>query len=337
MRGLIFTGGERAELREFPDPVAGPGQAVVAIKASGLCGTELPRFRSESGSEIISGHEPAGVIAELGPGAPPGLAVGDRVMVHHYEGCGACEMCAIGFEQGCLHGHVTHGSTAHGANAELMLVPARSLVHLPEELSFEAGTAIACGAGTAWSGLRKMGVSGRDTVAVFGQGPVGLSATMCAKAMGARVIALDVAPDRLAFAQQVGADHIIDSRSGDPVEAIRELTGGAGVSASIDTSGNGAARNQALQCLRMFGRACYVGKGAPTEIDINTDVIWRNATIFGSWTFTKGELIEIARFMVEAEVPLEQLVTGRFPIQDAERAYREFAAGAAGKFVLTLP
>lgn len=333
MRGVIFTGNERAELVEFPDPTAGPGEAVVRIRASGLCGTELPRFRSESGSEVIAGHEPAGVIEELGEGAPPGLAVGDRVIVHHYAGCGVCEVCSAGFEQGCLRGHVTYGSGAHGANAEFMKVPARALVQLPDELSFEAGAAIACGTGTAWSGLAKMGVSGRDTVAVFGQGPVGLSATLCAKAMGARVIAMDIAPERLEFARELGADHVVDSRSEDPVAVVKELTGGAGASASVETSGNAVARNQALQVLRIFGRCCYLGKGPATSIDITPDVIWRNATIYGSWTFTKAELVEIARFMVEARVPLDRLITGRFPLERAEEAYREFAGGAPGKYV----
>ena len=100
MRGVVFTGNRAAEIREFPDPHAGPGEAVVKVRASGLCGTDLHRYRAAEPTEMITGHEPCGVIAELGPGAPDGLALGDRVMVHHYRGCGVCEMCtleAIGF------------------------------------------------------------------------------------------------------------------------------------------------------------------------------------------------------------------------------------------------
>ena len=94
-------------------------------------------------------------------------------------------------------------------------------------VTFEEGAAIACGTGTAWNELKKMDISGRDTVAVFGQGPVGLSGTLSAKAMGARVIAVDVVPERLTLARELGADHVINSRDTDPVAAIRDLTRGA--------------------------------------------------------------------------------------------------------------
>ncbi len=184
MRGIVFKGNRKVELRDFPDPHAGPGEAVVKIRASGLCGTDLHRYRAAEPTDMITGHEPCGVIAELGSGVPDGLAIGDRVMVHHYSGCGVCEICAMGYEQLCPQRHVTSGGgTGHGANADYILVPARTLVHLDEQLSFEAGAAISCGTGTAWNGLKKMAVSGLDTVAVFGQGPVGLSGTLSAKWM----------------------------------------------------------------------------------------------------------------------------------------------------------
>ncbi len=134
--------------------------------------------------------------------------------------------------------------------------PSRTLVSLPDELSFEEGAAISCGTGTAWNGLRKMGISGRDTVAVFGQGPVGLSGTQCAKVMGARVIAVDIVPERLALAKKLGADHVVNSSEIDPVTAIQELTSGAGASAALETSGNPNARSQILQSLGIFGRCC---------------------------------------------------------------------------------
>lgn len=132
-----------------------------------------------------------------------------------------------------------------------------------------------CGTGTAWNGLNQVGVSGQDTVVVFGQGPVGLSGTLSAKAMGAKVIAVDVVPERLNLARRLGADQVLNSRETDPVSAIRDLTGGAGASASLETSGNPAARQQVLECLAPFGRCCDVGVGEPAEIDFNRDVIFK--------------------------------------------------------------
>ena len=103
MRGIVFTGNRGAEIRDFPDPHAGPGEAIVKIRASGLCGTDLHFYRGSVGAETISGHEPCGVIEELGAGAPDSLKVGDRVVCHHYSGCGTCELCCMGYEQLCPH------------------------------------------------------------------------------------------------------------------------------------------------------------------------------------------------------------------------------------------
>ena len=334
MRGVTFKGNREAEIREFADPQAGPGEAVLRIRASGLCGTDLHRYRDAAPTDLITGHEPCGVIEELGPGAPPGLKPGDRVMCHHYAGCGVCEICAMGYEQLCPRGHITFGGgTGHGANADYMLCPARSLVHLPDELSFEAGAAISCGTGTAWNGLRKMGVSGQDVVAVFGQGPVGLSGTLSAKAMGARVIAVDVVAERLRLATELGADYTVNAAAGDAAQAIIELTGGLGATAALETSGSPAARQQTLAGLRPFARACYVGIGFPAEIDFNRDVIFKVLTIYGSWTFSKAELIEIARFFVDTGAPLEQLITHRYRLDDAIEAFQTFDGATTGKCV----
>ena len=337
MRGVIFTGNRQAEILEFPDPQAGPGEAVVKIRASGICGSDLHWYRASEPTDMITGHEACGVIQELGPGAPLGLKVGDRVIVHHYAGCGICEICAMGYEQMCPLGHVTYGGgTGHGANADFILVPSRSLVYLSDELSFEEGAAISCGTGTAWNGLKKMDISGRDTVAIFGQGPVGLSGTLSAKAMGSRVIAVDVVPERLALAKGLGADNVINSQEADPVAAIQELTGGMGASAALETSGNPTARSQVLQCLRPFGRCCYVGEAGPASVDFNRDVIFKVATVYGSWTFSKSELIEIARFMVEARVPLGKLITHRYSLDQAVEAFRMFDTATTGKCVFVL-
>ena len=337
MRGVIFEGNRKASIREFPDPKAGPGEAVIQIKASGLCGTDLHRYRGDDPVTMITGHEPCGVIAELGTGSPETLKVGDRVMCHHYSGCGICEICSMGYEQLCPTGHVTYGGgTGHGANADYILVPSRTLVHLHDSLSFEEGAAISCGTGTAWNGLQKMNISGRDTVVVFGQGPVGLSGTLSAKSMGARVIGVDVVSERLELSKELGADHVVNASNDDPVAAILELTGGLGASASLETSGNPTARQEVLQCLAPFGRCCYVGVGGPAEIDFNRDVIFKVITIFGSWTFSKAELIEISRFFVETRAPLSKLITHRYSLDQAEEAFQEFDSSTTGKCVFVM-
>ncbi|MGH7049563.1 MAG: alcohol dehydrogenase catalytic domain-containing protein, partial [Acetobacteraceae bacterium] len=197
MRGVVFTGGRELGLIDFPDPTPGPGEVVIEIKASGMCGSDLGPYRAPKGGAsaalglgaaagpVIAGHEPCGVIAALGPGvASPAWSLGARVMVHHYRGCGLCPYCRTGWTQMCDAGAIVFGITGHGGHAPFMKVPASTLVALPDSLSFAAGAAISCGTGTAYGALRRIRLSGHDTIAILGQGPVGLSATQLARAMG---------------------------------------------------------------------------------------------------------------------------------------------------------
>lgn len=337
LRGMVFLGNRQVAIRDFPAPEPGPGEAVVAIRAAGLCGSDLSLYRGDREAPWVGGHEPCGVVAALGPGVA-GPAVGTRVIVYHYSGCGACRYCRSGWEQLCaLGGHRVYGFGANGGNAEALVIPARELVPLPDELSFEEGAAIACGTGTAYAALVRLAVSGRDTLAVYGQGPVGLSATLLGKAMGARVVAIDVAPARLALARELGADEVVDASAADPVAAVRALTHGEGADATIDCTGNATARAQAVRSARVFGRACFVGEGGTVELTPSPDIIHRHLTLHGSWTFSTVLLEECARFIVDRRVPLHHLITGRFTLDQAADAYRQFADGAPGKFVLVLP
>ena len=335
MRGVVFTGDRKLEIREFPDPVAGPGEAVIKMGASGICGSDLSPYRAQSAQANISGHEPCGTIAELGPGVV-GWKVGDRVMIHHYAGCGTCKYCRIGYEQLCVHGHEVYGFSAHGGNADYMLVPARCLVNLPDELSLAEGAAIACGTGTAYMALKKLDVSGRDTLAVYGQGPVGLSATLFGKAMGSRVVAVDVSPARLELARALGADVVLNPNDVDPIQAIRDLTHGEGADATLDCTGNATARAQTVRSARVFGRACFVGEGGTVTLEPSPDIIHRHLTLYGSWTFPNVGIEECARFVVDRSVPLARLITHRFRLDQAAEAFQLFDGGASGKCVFVM-
>ncbi len=344
MRGVVFLGERKLEFQEFPDPVPGPGEVVLEIKASGMCGSDLKFYRIKGGAQamglggdgspVIGGHEPCGVVAAVGPGVDPAEAkLGDRVMDHHYLGCGTCPHCLDGWSQLCLEGFVVYGATAHGAHAPYMKVPARTLVPLPEELSFTTGAAISCGTGTAFGALRRLDIGAGDTIAIFGQGPVGLSATQLASAMGAKVIALDIGSARLARAQEFGAEHRIDPGSDDPVDAIKALTGGVGADLTLECSGAPEARVAAVRSLRTWGRACYVGEGGEVTLEVSKDVIRRQLTLIGSWTFSKYGQADCARFVVEQNIDVERLFTHRFKLEDAEAAYQLFDRQTTGKGV----
>ena len=343
MRGVVFLGNRKLELREFPDPTPGPGEVVVAMKASGMCGSDLHPYRAAGnaaaalglgggGEPVVAGHEPCGVVAERGPGVSEADApIGQRVMVHHYKGCGRCKHCRVGWAQLCRQGIVVYGMTGHGGHAPFMSVPAYTLVPLPEPLGFAAGAAISCGTGTAYGALKRLDVSGRDTLAVFGQGPVGLSATMLGRAMGARVIAIDVAPERLALAREFGAEAVVIARAADPVAALRELTHGEGVETAMDCTGNPEARVAAVRSAATWGRVAFVGEGNTTTFDISQDMIRRQLTIHASWTFSCAGQAECARFVADRRIPLDRLLTHRFTLEQADEAYRLFDTQTTGK------
>jgi threonine dehydrogenase-like Zn-dependent dehydrogenase len=347
MHGVVFLGERALELRDFPDPRPGPGDVVLAMKASGMCGSDLHPYRASrsggaarslglggAGGPCIAGHEPCGVVVERGPGVPEADApTGARVMNHHYKGCGHCKHCRAGWAQLCPHGIVVYGMTGHGGHAPFMTVPASTLVPLPEELSFEEGAAISCGTGTAYQALRRLDVSGRDTLAVFGQGPVGLSATMLGVAMGARVVAVDVSGPRRDLGRQFGADAVVDPGATDVVAALKALTDGEGVDAALDCSGQPDARLAAVRATRTWGRIGFVGEGNQVTFDVSPDLLRRQLTLHASWTFSTLIQEECARFIVRRRVPLARLLTHRFRLAEAADAYRLFDTQTTGKGV----
>src|SRR5881296_2323522 len=345
MRGVVFLGNRKLEIQEFPDPTPGPGEVVLEMKASGMCGSDLHPYRAAGNAAaalglggghgpVVAGHEPCGVIAERGPGVSEADApTGQRVMVHHYKGCGRCKHCKVGWAQLCRQGIVVYGMTGHGGHAAYMTVPAYTLVPLPDSLSFEEGAAISCGTGTAYGALKRLDVSGRDTLAVFGQGPVGLSATLLGRAMGARVIAIDVAPERLALAREFGAEHVVNAKDADPVKAIHELTRGEGAETTMDCSGSSEGRLGALQSAGTWGRVAFVGEGGQTTIDISKHMLRRQLTVPASWTFSAVGQEECARFVADRKIPLARLLTHRFRLEQADEAYRLFDTQTTGKGV----
>jgi len=347
MKGVVFPGDRKVEIREFDDPVPGPGEVVLEIKASGMCGSDLKFYRAAggpaslgfktAGGPVVAGHEPCGVVVAVGLGVAPNQAwVGMRAMQHHYRGCGVCPHCATGWMQLCVEGVAeVYGITGHGAHARYMKCPARTLVELPEELSFETGAAISCGTGTAWGALQRLGLQGDHTIAIFGQGPVGLSATQLAAQMGARVIALDTSVERLARAREFGADVVLDPTAvDDVVKAIRELTHGRGAHASLDASSSSVARRQAVQCVRTWGKACYVGEGDTVTLDVSNDLLRRQVTLIGSWTFSTVGQAECARYVADRGVEVDRLFTHRWKLDQAEEAYRLFDTQTSGKGVI---
>ncbi|HZQ71897.1 MAG TPA: zinc-binding dehydrogenase [Burkholderiales bacterium] len=346
MRGAVFLGERKIEIRDFPDPTPGPGEVVIEMKASGLCGSDLKFYRSAPGEAqaslglgnlkepFIGGHEPCGVVAARGPGVAEREApIGQRVMDHHYSGCGVCKHCRVGWSQLCKAGITVYGVTAHGGHAQYLKVPARTLVPLPDELSFVEGAAVSCGTGTAYGALRRMNLAGGSTLAVFGQGPVGISATLLGAKMGARVIAVETNSDRLKLAKQMGAEHALTPEEFQ--QRQKDLTKGEGVDLALDTTGAPAARLAAVRAAKTWGTVCFVGEGGDVTLDVSRDMLRKQLTLIGSWTFSAMGQAECARFVVDNGISLEKIFSHRWSLDQADEAYRVFDRQSTGKGVIT--
>jgi threonine dehydrogenase-like Zn-dependent dehydrogenase len=335
MKGIVFLGDRKLEVRDFPDPAPGPRDVVVQMRASGMCGSDLPPYRSANPLPVVRGHEPCGVVVARGSAVSEDEApIDQRVMIHHYSGCGLCKYCRVGYSQMCITGkHLVYGATANGGHGEYMTVTPSMLVPLDDALSFEQGASISCGTGTAFDALRRLDVSGRDTLAIYGQGPVGLSATMLAKAMGVRVIGVDFSPERRKMALDFGADVVIDPAADEPVAATKDLTHGEGATTTLDCTGNPDARVNAVKSAAPWGRVCFVGEGNTATFNVSPDIIHKQLTIHGSWTFSSVGQAECAQFIVDHKVDLDPLLTHRFKLDEAESAYQLFDTQTTGKGV----
>jgi len=339
MMGAVLPGNSTVTLREFPIPEPGHGQVLIKTKSSTICGSDIRAIYREhigKGPEgyqnKIAGHEPCGQIVEEGPGLKR-FKKGDRVIVYHISGCGVCYDCRRGYMISCTSPlRAAYGWQRDGGMAPYILAEEKDLVALPDELSYTDGAQVACGFGTVYEGLEKIGISGNDAVLVVGLGPVGLAALMLAKAMGAdKLIGVDVVAERLEVAQRLGlADHVLKAGPKN-VEEIRSLTNGHGVERAFDASGSDKGRLTAIQAARKWGRIALVGEGGTLGLSPSPDMIHDQKTVYGSWVTSIWLMEDLVERIVRWKIRPEELVTNRFPLEKADEAYALMAGGKCGK------
>ena len=336
MKGVVYLGDGEVEVREFSVPVPGPGEVLVEMKVAGLCGSDLHKYHksrewAEERGGMISGHEPCGVVAQLGPGVE-NPSVGDRVSVYHSLGCGHCTYCLSGEPVFCSQ-EGAFGRTRDGCHADYMLAPANYCLPLPDTMSFAVGASLACSACTAYAGVHKVPAAPGEILVVFGLGPVGLTTLLMGQAMGFRGVGVEVTPFRLDLARRLGVETLIDATTADPVEVVRELTGGEGVSAIVECSGSD--RAQAQTVLMAAPRAVVVIVGAGSEtICFEPDALRRyELTIRGNAVFPVSGYFDAVRFLEKHHIPLDEMVTHRYTIDQAPEAFAEFEGSATGKVI----
>jgi propanol-preferring alcohol dehydrogenase len=331
MKAVVLPGEKQVRVEDRDTPRPGPGQVLVSTRASAICRSDMGLYTGNSaivGGDsalkgfIVPGHEPAGVVVEVGRDVS-GVKVGDRVAAHLAIGCGHCEFCHSGYRMLCKDWQCL-GFDVDGGDADYFVVPAANALPLPEEVSFTAGAVMTDMIGSQYSTQKTIGVRGGKTVAVVGLGPMGAAAVMVAAAFGADVVAIDLLDERLKLAASLGAGTTVNSASQDALAAVREVTRGRGVDVAIDCSGAPAGQNLALDAAAKRGAVAFVGESRATEINPSDQIIRKLLTVVGGWYFPLGEWGEISRLVVDKQLPVENLVTHRFTIEDAAEAFRAF-------------
>jgi len=345
MTGIILPGNSTVEYKEVSVPEPGPGQVLLKMKASSICGSDIRAIYREhlgKGPEayqgVIAGHEPCGQVCKLGSNVKR-FKEGDRVVVYHISGCGVCHDCRMGYQISCSSDlRAAYGWQRDGGHAEYILAEEADLIYLPDNLTYQDGALCACGFGTCYEALKRIKVSGRDRVLVVGLGPVGLAALMLARQLGAtKLIGVDVVDERIRLTEELGLADLALNAKDSPLDKIKDATDGMGVEATIDCSGDSTGRLLAIQGARQWGRVAFVGEGGSVSFQPSPDIIHKQITIYGSWVTSVGNLEELVEKLSRWNIHPDKTVTDTFRLEDAEEAYKLMDEGKCGKVVITWP
>lgn len=305
-------------LEDFTLPVPTPtaSDVLIRVKAAGICHSDVHYRAGKSRVHplpLTLGHEVAGVVEQIGPDVT-GLQPGDRVCVHYLATCGICSWCTGHEEQFCATGQMI-GKYRDGGYAEYILMPARSVFKLPEEIPFSIGAIMMCSSATSLHALRKARLQPGETVAVFGVGGLGLSAVQLARALGARqVFAVDLKPSKLELAARHGAVPV-NAAVVDPFAEIQKLTGGRGVDVSLELIGLPVTMQQAVQSLAIKGRAALVGIMDQTfAVSPYHEVINKEAEIIGVSDHLAAELPTLLEFARTGRLDLSAAISRTIPL-----------------------
>ncbi len=340
MKAVVFErigGPEVLEYRDVPEPVAGPGEVVIQVKAcsvnrtldgetreKGYFGVKLPH---------ISGADPAGIVTQVGPGVG-GIKVGDRVAVNPIITCGECRMCRRGQENACL-GIRVFGVHFHGGYAELVKVPAKQVIPIPDRVSFPEAASMPLSYAVAWHLLVPLGqVTAEDTVLIQAAGSgIGVAGVQIARLKGARVIAAAGSDEKLERARALGADFVINYEKADLPQEVKRLTDGWGADLVFENIG-AAMWDRSVACLARKGRLVTCGTHGGSQASIDIRALYRNCNaLLFSMGATRKDLQDV--FQLAGEGKLKAVIDRTFPLREA-RAAQEYLASRKnfGKVIL---
>ncbi len=340
MKAVVKTRPEpgNVELIDMPDPKPGPGHVVIEVANAGVCGTDLHIYKSEYVIKppVILGHELCGRIVEVGSGVTR-FRIGDRVTVNPSAGklCGNCRYCQIGAPFFCVDRSAV-GSGMNGGFAKYCCVRQEIVLRLPVNLDDQTGALCEPFACALQAVVELTLIEPGEVAVVAGPGPIGIMCTMLAKTRGARVILLGTSGDvdRMAVAQRLGADHVVDVETQDAREILQDLTQGYGADVVFECSGARASAELCLDVVRKMGRYTQVGIfGKPLQMDLDKVVV-KQVHLQGSMCHTWQTWERTLRFLEQDLVDLRPLITNRLPLSRWEEAFQAVLAKRELKVLL---
>ena len=338
MKAWVLGGPDELFLRDKPTPVPARAEVLVRIDAVAICATDLEIIHSGSPARIqgglpfnknfTPGHEYMGTVVALGPDVDE-FEIGQRVSVEIHAGCGQCKRCRQGMYTSCLNygrpekGHRANGFTTDGGFTEYAVNHINTLVHVPDSMS-DAEATLVVTAGTSMYGLTELGglVAG-ESVVVIGPGPIGLLAVAVAKALGASpVILTGTRPRRLAIGKELGADRVINISEEDPVEIVKQLTGGIGADYVIECAGTEETVDQAIHMTNRGGRICLAAfPHEPVTTDL-AHLVRNNIYVFGIRGEGRSATHRAMELMAEKRFDATRIHTHTFALEDLPTALR---------------
>jgi L-iditol 2-dehydrogenase len=335
MQALLLTKYGQLEMASLERPTVGPDDALIAVEACGICGSDIHGFTGASGRRIpplVMGHEAAGIVAEVGRNVRE-FKVGDRVTLDSTISCGQCEACRRGAVNLCAGRRVLGVSCGeyrqNGAFADYVVAPARILYALPDAVPFEHA-ALVEPLTIALHAIGRLQIQAGDRAVVVGAGMIGLLAIQVLRLSAcAEVIAVDVDESRLSVAAHVGARATINAAGAEPIAAIRSIAGAGGVDLAVEAVGNGAALATAVGCMRRGGQVALVGNVTPEVPLALQTVVTRELSLLGSCA-SAGEYPRAIELIASGAVQVGPLVSKVAPLADGPEWFARLHAREAG-------
>jgi len=330
---------EPLELQDIDIPNPAGAQVLVKVESAGVCHSDLHLWEGgyagpqgvlmkveDRGVKfpLTPGHEVAGTIAEMGPDVK-GFSKGERVLVYPWIGEGSCPACRAGEENLC-DAPKSLGVYQDGGYGEYALVPNHKYLVQLDDFDPSAAASLACSGLTAYTAVKKVAVKDGETLVIIGAGGLGLMAVQIGKAITkARIVIVDIDEKKLAEAKRLGADVIVNSGTGDPVQGVKDLTKGLGAEAVIDFVNNGKTAPNSFNMLRKRGKLVMVGLfGGSMEINLPL-IPLRAFTITGAYTGKYSDLVDLVEIAKQGK--LQSTVSRKFKLEDANKALEELKAG----------